>query len=231
MEGFSSKTRSIFDDTSISVVRNRSFQAAEKLTAEYDRVAVLNFASATNPGGGVKNGASAQEECLCRISNLYPCLTQSRLWEPFYRFHRSLPNKIYSDRIIYSKDVTVFKTDEEQPRNTDRWYSVDIITSPAPNISSVENPDWNVLRDIFAKRIRNILEVAMENSVKALVLGAFGCGAFRNPPTLVSQVFRDVLIDGGYKEHFAKIVFAIISANNSKQDNLGVFQRTFSSSE
>ena len=113
MEGFSSKTRSIFDDTSISVVRNRSFQAAEKLTAEYDRVAVLNFASATNPGGGVKTGASAQEECLCRISNLYPCLKQPRLWEPFYGFHRGLPHRNYSDRIIYSKDVTVFKTDEE----------------------------------------------------------------------------------------------------------------------
>ena len=227
MEGFSSKTRSIFEDTSISVVRNRSFQAAEKLTTEYDRVAVLNFASATNPGGGVKNGASAQEECLCRISNLYPCLKQPRLWESFYGFHRGLPHRNYSDRIIYSKDVTVFKTDEEQPRNMDKWYSVDVITSPAPNISGVENPDLNVLREIFAKRIRNILEAAMENSVKALVLGAFGCGAFRNSPALVSQVFRDVLIDGGYKEHFAKIVFAIISANNSNQSNLAVFERTF----
>jgi len=228
MEGFRSKNRPEYKNASISVIESRSFQAAKALTSEYDRVAILNFASGTNPGGGVRKGASAQEECLCRISNLYPCLTINRLWEPFYQFHRSLPHKNYSDRIIYSKDITVIKTDTEQPIFTDDWYSVDVITSPAPNISGVARPDWENLRELFASRIRNILEIAMENGVEVLVLGAFGCGAFRNPPQLVSQVFRGVLEADGYKEHFAKIVFAIIGASNRSNENLTVFKRTFS---
>jgi len=228
MEGFSSKSRPEYKHATISVIESRSFQAAKELTAEYDRVAVLNFASGTNPGGGVRKGASAQEECLCRISNLYPCLTLRRLWEQFYQFHRNLPHRNCSDRIIYSKDITVIKTDTDQPSFTDGWYSVDVLTSPAPNISDIIAPDWENLRKLFASRIRNILEIAMDNCIEALVLGAFGCGAFRNPPQLVSQVFRSVLEADGYKEHFAKIVFAIIGTSNRSNENLTVFKRTFS---
>ena len=228
MEGFRSKNRPEYKNTSISVIESRSFQAAKALTSELDRVAVLNFASGTNPGGGVRKGASAQEECLCRISNLYPCLTIRRLWEPFYQFHRDLPHKNYSDRIIYSKDITVFKTDTEWPSLMDDWYSVDVITSPAPNISGVVAPDWEFIKELFTGRIRSILETALDNGIEALVLGAFGCGAFRNPPLLVSQVFRNVLEADGYKEHFAKIVFAIIGTSNRSNENLNVFKRTFS---
>jgi len=228
MEGFNSTNRPEYKNASISVIESRSFQAAKDLTSEYDRVAVLNFASGTNPGGGVRKGASAQEECLCRISNLYPCLTLKRLWEQFYQFHRNLPHRNYSDRIIYSKDITVFKSDTECPRSTDDWYSADVITSPAPNISGVPAPDWENLRELFTSRVRNILEIAMENGIEALVLGAFGCGAFRNPPQLVSQVFYSVLEADGYKEHFAKIVFAIIGTSNRSNENLNVFKRTFS---
>ena len=227
MEGFRSENRPVYNGTEISVIESRSFQAAERLKSEYKRVAVLNFASAVNPGGGVRNGASAQEECLCRISNLYPCLMQKRLCEPFYQFHRNLPHKNYSDRIIYSQDVTVFKTDTENPRYTDNWFSVDIITSPAPNLNGVESPDFNVLRGIFTSRIRNILEVAMQNGVEALVLGAFGCGAFRNSPVMVSQAFQNVFEVDGYKEYFAKIVFAITRSNNTSNGNLVEFKHTF----
>ena len=76
--------------------------------------------------------------------------------------------------------------------------------------------------------IRPILETAMDNGIEALVLGAFGCGAFRNPPQLVSQAFHSVLEEDGYKEHFAKIVFAIIGTSNRSNENLNVFRRTFS---
>jgi hypothetical protein len=51
---------------------------------------------------------------------------------------------------------------------------------------------------------------------------------FRNPPQLVSQVFRSVLEADGYKKHFAKIVFAIIGTSNRSNENLTVFKRTLS---
>ena len=74
----------------VSVSPDRTFEAARRLVAENpgSRCAVLNFASPVNPGGGVVTGSSAQEECLCRCSTLYPCLNQRMLWDGYY-----LPNR------------------------------------------------------------------------------------------------------------------------------------------
>ncbi len=56
------------------VSKKRSFDAAQGYKGQ--KVCVHNFASASNPGGGVVNGASAQEECLCRCG--YLCSTKSK---------------------------------------------------------------------------------------------------------------------------------------------------------
>ncbi len=63
----------------IVVSGKRSLEAAEVYAKQGKKVCVLNFASATNPGGGVVNGSSAQEECICRCTTLYPCLNTDRL--------------------------------------------------------------------------------------------------------------------------------------------------------
>ena len=100
------------------------------------KVAVLNFASATNPGGGVTRGASAQEECLCRCSGLYSSLNVPETWDLFYTPHRKSKNPIHNDDIIYTPSVTVFKTDTVNPALMQEkdWYKVDIITCAAPNL-------------------------------------------------------------------------------------------------
>ena len=91
------------------VTQNGTMQAAANYPGK--KVAVLNFASATTPGGGVEKGANAQEECLCRVSNLFLCLSDKAVWEPFYQEHRNEKNNIHNDDIIYTPDVRVIKDD------------------------------------------------------------------------------------------------------------------------
>ncbi len=88
----------------------KSYEAAAAYKGQ--KVCVHNFASASNPGGGVERGASAQEECLCRCSGLYFCLTAQEMWDGFYKPHRNAGDPIHNDDIIYTPNVTVFKTDK-----------------------------------------------------------------------------------------------------------------------
>ena len=74
-----------------------------------DKVCVLNFASATNPGGGVKNGSNAQEESICRVTSLYKELSTKYLFDNFYTYHRERKNTLYTDRVIYSENVLILK--------------------------------------------------------------------------------------------------------------------------
>ena len=206
----------------ISVINSRTFKASEGL----DNVVVLNFASATNPGGGVKTGSNAQEECLCRCSTLYPCLTSGNLFNDYYKYHRDRKDTFYTDRIIYSKDITVFKEDIREPilMDEDKWYKVDIITSPAPNLREVKKVNQNELLQIFKTRIEKILKVAIINGNTNIVLGAFGCGAFKNPPFLVARAYKEVL--DKYKVHFDNIVFAVlITPGQNGDENFKTFSK------
>ena len=122
------------ENVRVIVSKKRSFEAAGAYRGK--KVAVLNFASATNPGGGVTRGASAQEECLCRCSGLYSSLNVPETWDLFYTPHRKKKNPIHNDDIIYTPSVTVFKTDTVNPALMQEkdWYKVDIITCAAPNL-------------------------------------------------------------------------------------------------
>lgn len=79
---------------SISVYSGTSFDIARNFL-EYGKIAVLNFANPENPGGGVSNGAMAQEECLCRSSNLYSCINNENVFDQYYGYHRRLKNYFF----------------------------------------------------------------------------------------------------------------------------------------
>ncbi len=116
--------------TRFEVTGESSLQAARRLTgADTSRpVAVLNFASARNPGGGYLNGAQAQEEALCRASALYACLLRA---PEFYAYHRAHRDPFYTDRVIHSPAVPVFRDD--RGGLLDEPFTAGFLTSPAPN--------------------------------------------------------------------------------------------------
>lgn len=201
----------------IYVTTNRTMEAA----ADYygNKIAVLNFASATTPGGGVRKGSSAQEEALCRVSNLYLCLTDKKLWESFYQKNRDAKNNIHTDDIIYTPDVMVIKNDDYKTLQESDYFRVDVITCAAPNLREVPANSFNrdegepiqlsdeELYKVHYKRAIKIMEVACANNVEVLILGAFGCGAFRNNPKVVAKAYKDAVEH--FRHAFKEIEFAV----------------------
>ena len=210
------------ENAKVIVSGKRSLEAAESYAKQGKKVCVLNFVSATNLGGGVVNGSSAQEECICRCTTLYPCLNTDTMWNAFYKPHRKAANSLYNNDCIYTPNVCVFKSDTNFPEilPQDEWWNVNILTCAAPNLrerlSNAMNPyagDKDVkitsaeLEKLLTKRIRRIFEIVIANGNEVLILGAFGCGAFRNPPEIVAKVFNTVMQD--YLCYFDTIEYAV----------------------
>ena len=207
----------------VTVSKSRTFEAAMRLTKQYPgkKIAVLNFASATKPGGGVINGSSAQEESLCRCSTLYPTLDRKFLWQSYYDVNRAAGDVLHTDACIYSPGIVICKTDENFPERMPQadWCMVDVISCAAPNLrntpANLYNPESgqavSILPDdlqrIHEQRARAILAVAADNNVDILVMGAFGCGAFRNDPKVVAKAYANVLKD--CSRYFDLVEFAI----------------------
>ena len=207
----------------ISVTKSRTYEAAMRIAGQYPgkKIDVLNFASATRPGGGVVSGSSAQEESLCRCSTLYPTLDQRFLWEKYYAANRAAGNVLHTDACIYSPGIVICKTDENYPERMpqENWVTVDVITCAAPNLRMMPANQYNPengqavrilpadLQRLHEQRARAILAVAADNGVDILVLGAFGCGAFCNDPHVVAKAYAGVMMD--CRRYFDLVEFAI----------------------
>ena len=224
-EGFVSPTRPR-KAGAVEVVAATTFQCAGELYHRFGRTAVLNFANPQEPGGGVRRGAMAQEECLCRCSDLYAALDQPYFREHYYGFHYQRYDTLFTDRLIYSPGVTVIKSEHMPPRILEVPFCVDVITCAAPYLLGKAGKTQSELMDIYRSRIRNILEAAMSREVDCLILGAFGCGAFGNDPRLMARAFADLLYGERYAAHFEKVVFAI-KASYGYSRNLEAFREVF----
>ena len=119
-------------------------------------------------------------------------------------------------------NVCVFKSDINfpEPLSPKDWWNVNIITCAAPNLrerpSNAMNPHAgdkaakitpSELEKLWTARIRRIFEIMVANKNEVIILGAFGCGAFRNPPEIVARVFNKVMQD--YLFYFDTIEYAV----------------------
>ena len=208
-----------FDGTVFEVANETSLQGSLRLAASqvHGRVGVLNFASARNPGGGFINGAQAQEETLARSSGLYPSLLKCR---GNYNYHRRHRSGLYSDRMIFSPGCPVFRRDDgallEHP------YLVDFINSPAPNAGSVRRNQPSLvekIESVLRERAAKVLALAVHHRCDALVLGAWGCGVFRNDPAMVAGAFHDLLVpdDAPYRGRIRTVLFSVLDTSESQR--------------
>ncbi|WP_225826632.1 TIGR02452 family protein [Streptomyces naphthomycinicus] len=194
--------------TAFEVTGESSLEAARRL-AGTEPVAVLNFASARNPGGGYLNGAQAQEEALCRGSALHTCLLTARA---FYDHHRAHRDPFYTDRVIHSPAVPVFRDD--RGRLLDEPYPAGFLTAAAPNAGVIRRTAPERAAEVpgaLAVRAERVLETAAAQGYRRLVLGAWGCGVFQNDPARVAGAFRGLLGPGGrFSDTFEHVVFGVL---------------------
>lgn len=206
-------------------VANETTLAAARQLADADyRVALLNFASAKNPGGGFRTGARAQEESITRSSGLFACINGN----PMYSHHRQRRDPFYTSYAIYSPDVPVFRNDKGELLNEP--YYCGVITSPAVNAGALTKRMGRCSSEIvkaMAERIDKVLAVAAHHGNDSIVLGAWGCGVFRNQPADVAELFADALY-GPYKGQFAAVTFAVLDYSKD-QHIIGPFKHLFPS--
>ena len=206
----------------VEVTAETTGAAARRLCEGGADVVLLNFASAKNAGGGFLRGAKAQEEDLSRCSALYPCQLTQRGYYAANRAERSL---LYTDHQIYSPAVPFFR--DENLDLLERPFLASVITSPAPNAGEVlaREPDArSQVSEVLVRRARQVLAVAAARGHRTLVLGAWGCGVFRNDPVEVAEVFAAALeLAGGT---FERVVFAVYH-RGGEGPNLDAFLRRF----
>ncbi|MEE4382813.1 MAG: TIGR02452 family protein [Pseudomonadales bacterium] len=205
-----------FQQTTVQVRNETTFEAARRLVDDGRRTVALNFANGLHPGGGFLNGARAQEEVLCRSSGLFDTLQG----DPMYQAHAQRPLPDSSAWSIYSPDVPVFRDDAGA--FLDAPWLLSFITCAAPYAPTVGQPESG---DLLAERIPRILEIAHCFGFEALVLGAWGCGAFENDPVRTACDFRTAL-EGPFAGCFREVVFAIVDWSPERRI-LGPFRDAF----
>lgn len=205
-----------FEKTSVQVTNESTLGAARRLFDQGRNPLALNFANGVQPGGGFLSGALAQEECLCRSSALFGTLEN----DPMYEFHQKRPLPDSTDWAIYSPNVPIFRTDDGTA--LDEHWPLSFISCAAP---VAHRMDRKIAADLLTARINRVLSIASSYGYEALVLGAWGCGAFGNDPTETAESFRDEL-EINFANAFSEIVFAITDWSQ-KRRFLGPFRDVF----
>jgi uncharacterized protein (TIGR02452 family) len=187
-----------FDKCTIQIKNMDSFEAAGELLCKGLNPVVLNMASDYLPGGGVYKGSKAQEEDLFRRSDYKNTL------------RKSLGYPLNLDDIIYSPKVTIIKGINYTDISRQDQYSVACIACAAIRKPHIRGDQYQHIsdRECMRNKIKMILQTAEYHNHDCLVLGAFGCGAFRNPPEGVVDLFKKELEP--FLKSFTHITFAIL---------------------
>ena len=215
-------------DTVFEVANETSLAAARRLVVDRGHAATmcLNFASAKNPGGGFLGGSQAQEESLARSSGLYRSLLSQG---GYYEANRSCGTCLYTDNMIFSHDVPVFRDNAgcllPEP------YCLNIVTAPAPNAGAVRKNEPERASEIgptLSRRIARLLALAAHKGCEHLILGAWGCGVFRNDPAEVASLFAAALGSERFRNRFRTIVFAVLDTAEDER-TIAPFRRDWRS--
>ena len=210
------------EQTLVEVQNIDCLYAGVQLKGQGYNPAVLNMASRRNPGGGVVTGAGAQEETLFRRTNLFRSLYQFAPYAEQYGMKRS-HHQYPLDRNfggVYTPDAIYFRESEQ------KGYALlgEPVSLSFITVAGMNRPDLTadgMIADHHVEpiknKIRTIFRMGLVHGHDSLVLGALGCGAFRNPPRHVARLFHEVMDESEFKNRYRLIVFAILDDHNAHQ--------------
>lgn len=212
------------EQTIVEVQNIDCLYAGAQLKEQGYNPAVLNMASRRNPGGGVVTGAGAQEETLFRRTNLFRSLYQFAPFAGMYGIKTS-HHQYPLDRNfggVYTPEAIYFRESEQKGYALlDNPVSLSFIT-----VAGMNRPDLTaegMIADYYVEpiknKIRTIFRIGLAHGHDSLVLGALGCGAFRNPPRHVARLFHEVMDELEFKNKYRRIVFAILNDHNAHQSH------------
>jgi uncharacterized protein (TIGR02452 family) len=205
---------------SFSLARKRIIQTKHMVTKERrEEILVLNFANPIHPGGGVRRGARAQEEDLCRSSNLLYALEAESAME-YYRRNKKY-NFLGSNHSILTKNVSIIRN--TNGKLLDKPVLVDVLTIAAPMLPIMYDTNNGMYQEAIMKRIKAILYIAEYYGYRNLVLGAFGCGAFHNEPHDIASCFDYQLKTNDF--NFESVYFVIKDDSIRGKENFDTFER------
>jgi uncharacterized protein (TIGR02452 family) len=212
----------------VEVTPETTLAAAQRLVGQEAATPlfVLNFASAKNPGGGFLGGSRAQEESLARSSALYASLQTA---QEYYDRNRQARSTSYTDHAIVSPGVPVFRNDVGTL--LDRPYEATFFTMPAVNVGALGagTPAIHQVGPTMAGRVEKVLAFAAAEAYEHLLLGAWGCGVFRNDPRMIARLFHEALFGpDAWAGKFRRVVFAVFDPTPSGE-NRAVFEEAFAS--
>ena len=227
--------------TEIRVENKDCVLAAKDLIDAGYNPAMLNLADLYTPGGLVEQGSGAQEENLCRRSNLILSLYQfsnARIRQyPDLGLIPNVGQYPMDERNggIYSGIVTFFRGPESTGSQLEEVpYNIPVISVAAlsrPRIGA-DGMMFPEETEITLEKMRTIFRIGMANFHDSLVLSAMGCGAFANPPAHIAKLFHQVIEEDEFKNAFRLIDFAILDGyrtglSHNPEGNLLPFQREF----
>lgn len=222
-------------DTSVIVCDNDSISAAVDIFEKTGKTpTVLNFASAKNPGGGYRHGSKgSQEEDICRRTNLYEALISEDA-HPYYDNHKQCDHYgLYDDVLLHCSNVFIIRDKEGNPIDP---VSINVISCSAPNAMVYRYHcddgcccDGNIDKTLsltIRSRMLGVIEGAVTFSGvnNPIILGAWGCGVFKNDPLVVASQWYDLLIENKMANYFDSVIMAI---PNSKSKTYRIFEDVF----
>ena len=221
LKNYNTPAKSASHNTEIMVWDCSTVEAILTLSKMDKKPSVLNFASAKNPGGGFIGGAMAQEESLATSSCLYYSLLSK---EDYYKNNRACRSMMYTDHAIYSPDVVFFRDGKFQLHKP---TLASVLTLPAVNMGQVllKGEDKTKAEQIMKRRMKLALAIFADQGCQHLILGAYGCGVFRNDPSQIAAWWKEHITEY-FSDTFKTIIFAILDRSKT-QNCLKTFQNYF----